>query len=89
MNDINYIRLDKGGFTYLFLITDAFSRKIAGWHLSESLGIEGAIKALKMALKQCPDTSKLIRHSDRGIQYCSKDCTKLLLKNEIGVSMTE
>lgn len=89
VSDITYIRLDKGGFVYLFLITDAFSRKIMGWHLSESLGIEGAIKALKMALKPCPDTSKLIHHSDRGIQYCSKDYTKLLLKNKIGISMTE
>lgn len=89
VSDITYIRLDKGGFVYLFLITDAFSRKIVGWHLSESLGIEGAIKALKMALKQCPDTSKLIHHSDRGIQYCSRDYTKLLLKNKVGISMTE
>lgn len=89
VSDITYIRLAGGGFVYLFLITDAFSRKIVGWHLSESLGIEGAIKALKMALKQCPDTAKLIHHSDRGIQYCSGDYTKLLIKNEVGISMTE
>lgn len=89
VSDITYLRLSKGGFVYLFLITDAFSRKIVGWHLSESLGMEGALKALKMALKQCPNTSKLIHHSDRGIQYCSKDYTNLLLKNKVGISMTE
>lgn len=88
-SDITYLRLDKGRFVYLFLITDMFSRKIVGWHLSNSLGIEGAMIALKMALKQCPDTTGLIHHSDRGIQYCSKDYTKLLCKNNVGISMTE
>ncbi|MBK8501407.1 MAG: DDE-type integrase/transposase/recombinase [Saprospiraceae bacterium] len=31
----------------------------------------------------------LIHHSDRGVQYCSKDYVKLLLKEKIQISMTE
>ncbi len=87
--DITYIRT-RQGFVYLFLITDAYSRKIVGYCLSGSLSIEGAIKALKMAFKQRGKISEgLIHHSDRGIQYCSKDYVKLLLKNKVQISMTQ
>jgi transposase InsO family protein len=88
VSDITYVRVGKG-FMYLFLITDAFSRKIIGWELSHSLAIPGAIKALKMAIRQCPKTRGLIHHSDRGIQYCSKGYVELLKKAEISISMTE
>jgi putative transposase len=89
VSDITYLRVRGKKFVYLFLITDAYSRKIVGWDLSDSLAIEGAIKALKMALKQCPDPIGLIHHSDRGIQYCSKDYVKILKKRKALISMTE
>jgi len=89
VSDITYLRVAGKRFVYLFLITDAYSRKIVGWELSESLAIEGAIKALKMALKQCTNTNGLIHHSDRGIQYCSKEYVKMLKKNKASISMTE
>jgi putative transposase len=88
VSDITYIRQGKA-FMYLFLITDSFSRKIIGWNLSESLAIPGAISALKMAIKQCPETQGVIHHSDRGLQYCSKGYTHLLRNAGIRISMTE
>jgi len=89
VSDITYLRVAGKKFVYLFLITDAYSRKIVGWELSESLAIEGAIKALQMALKQCPNTNGLIHHSDRGIQYCSKEYVKVLRNKKAKISMTE
>lgn len=86
--DITYLRTRKG-FVYLFLQTDAYSRMITGWYLSESLSIEGAIKALEMTLKQYPNPVGVVHHSDRGIQYCSKEYVRLLEKHEIVISMTE
>lgn len=86
--DITYLRTMRG-FVYLFLLTDAFSRKIVGWSLSHSLSIEGGIEALKMALKQRGKSLNLIHHSDRGIQYCSKEYVALLKENGIDISMTE
>jgi transposase InsO family protein len=74
---------------YLFLITDAYSRKIVGWELNHSLGLGGAISALKMALKQCPDARNLIHHSDRGFQYCSKEYVRILEEKGALISMTE
>lgn len=86
--DITYLRTRKG-FVYLFLLTDAFSRKIVGWDVSDSLSIEGGIKALNKALKQRDKNLSLIHHSDRGIQYCSKAYVGLLKKNNVLISMTE
>ena len=88
VSDITYIRTLKG-FRYLFLVTDLFSRRIMGYYLSNSLSIEGGIKALKNALKHRNRTIPLIHHSDRGIQYCCKEYVQLLQKEKINISMTE
>ncbi|MFC1643620.1 IS3 family transposase [Chlamydiota bacterium] len=87
-SDITYIATEEG-YSYLSLITDMYSRKIVGYELSKSLGIEGSMKALKKALRGVKKTDKLIHHSDRGIQYCSNEYVKLLKKKKIKISMTE
>jgi putative transposase len=84
--DITYIRV-KRGFVYLFLITDAYSRKIVGWYLSNSLGLDGGLKALSMAIRQCPSPQGLIHHSDRGLQYCSHEYVRRLKSHGIEISM--
>lgn len=88
VSDITYVgTAEKYG--YLFLITDQVSRKIVGYDFSHSLGIEGALTALEMALKQTLAGSPLIHHSDRGLQYCSHDYIRRLEQNGAQVSMTE
>lgn len=84
--DITYIRIGDT-FRYLFLITDAFSRKIIGWHLGGTLESKWAEAALKMAIRQCPGTKGIVHHSDRGFQYCSKSYTDMLKGAEIRSSM--
>jgi len=86
--DITYIGT-KEEYGYLFLITDKVSRKIVGHNFSRGLGIEGALLALEMALKQSPKGSALIHHSDRGLQYCSHDYVALLERQGARISMTE
>jgi transposase InsO family protein len=86
VSDITYVRT-LSGFMYLFLITDVGSRKIVGWHLSNSLAVEGAMKALSGAIKQCPPGKKIIHHSDRGLQYCAPTYTSKLLKHGFTISM--
>ncbi len=88
VSDITY--LDTGaGTTYLSLITDAYSRKIVGYHLHPSLHTEGVAAALRMALKQERISNALIHHSDRGLQYCSSQYQQLLAKYNITPSMTD
>lgn len=88
VSDITYIRI-RQKFVYLFLITDAYSRLIVGWNLSESLGIEGALMAARKAIKRCGDARGIVHHSDRGLQYCCPQYEKLLTENGIQISMTE
>lgn len=89
VSDITYIKTETG-FLYLFLITDAYSRKIIGWRLAETMEAKHAIQALLMAISQLPaDNMELIHHSDRGIQYCSFKYVGHLQKHNIKISMTE
>jgi putative transposase len=88
VSDITYIAL-KDDFAYLSLITDAYSRKIVGFYLSETLAADGCIKALQMALKNNRQLGRLIHHSDRGSQYCCSDYVGILDKQFIKISMTQ
>ena len=88
VSDITYIRLNSQ-WGYLSLITDAYSRKIKGYSFRQDLAAEGCIDALKMALTNKLYDGPLIHHSDRGSQYCSQHYVALLLKNNIGISMTQ
>lgn len=89
VSDITYLETTEG-YLYLFLITDACSKKILGFALADNLDADNALQALKMALKTMKeDCSGLIHHSDRGVQYCSDKYVKLLNKRNIMISMTE
>lgn len=85
-SDITYIGLVYG-FVYLAAIIDAFSRKVVGYAIARTLAAELALGALRMALAT-RNTSDLIHHSDRGIQYCCTDYINLLKEHGIEVSMS-
>ena len=88
-SDITYLG-NRGNHHYLALITDTYSKKIVGYDLSASLGTAGAIRALKMGLRQRSyKEKKLIHHSDRGFQYCCDDYQKVLARKKVKCSMTE
>jgi transposase InsO family protein len=92
VSDITYWKVANQP-AYLSLITDAYSRKIVGYHLSENLHAEQTTKALKMALsglgKRSEVSEQLIHHSDRGTQYCSSLYVSCLKKSHIKISMTQ
>ena len=90
VSDITYINLT-GGCCYLHLVTDAYSKKIIGWCLAESLAAVFTLRALRMAISQAGggDLSGLIHHSDRGVQYCCDMYVEELQKHGIQISMTE
>jgi transposase InsO family protein len=89
VSDITYVDTIEG-FLYLFLVTDAYSKKIVGYAISDNLQAVHALAALSMALKKLPaDCKGLIHHSDRGVQYCSEQYVNLLTSRAIRISMTE
>lgn len=89
VSDITYYKT-RGRFVYLSFVTDAYSHKILGFHLAETLETVHSLKALEMAIASVDCRHyKIIHHSDRGIQYCSESYVKLLQDNDILISMTE
>jgi putative transposase len=86
--DITYIPV-KDRFAYLYLITDAYSRKIVGFHVSDNMRVDSAVIALQKALDQKPPDAIVIHHSDRGMQYCSNEYVKLLQQHHARISMTQ
>jgi transposase InsO family protein len=88
VSDITYIHT-KEGYMYLFLVTDAYSKQIMGYQLTDNMKVENASNALKMAIenRRYPGR-KLIHHSDRGFQYAHPSYIKLQEDNGITPSMT-
>ena len=89
VSDITYIQLPKG-FAYLAIIIDTYSRKCVGWALSRNINRELVITALDRALENRKDTdlSKIVHHSDRGVQYACREYVKQLTENKITISMS-
>ncbi len=88
VSDITYIK-SRERTHYLSLVTDAYSRKIMGYHLSDDMSAEHVVKALRVAVKNRKTTQELIHHSDRGLQYCSALYQEELRKHHIIPSMTD
>ena len=88
VSDLTYIRTDEG-FLYAALITDAYSRKIVGAHIGDSLEAEGCMKALDHALRFLPEGKYPIHHSDRGCQYCCHEYVGRLQSRGLAISMTQ
>jgi len=88
VSDITYIK-SRERTHYLSLVTDAYSRKIMGYHLSDDMAAENVVKALKMANKSRTTHNKLVHHSDRGLQYCSSIYQKELELSNMTPSMTD
>jgi transposase InsO family protein len=89
VSDITYIKTQEGN-CYLNMITDAFSRRIMGYAIEENMETESMIVALRMAINQRQNPlMPTIHHSDRGLQYCSKEYVNAAVKNNIRLSMTE
>ena len=89
VSDITYWKVNHYA-VYITFITDAYSHRIVGYHLAETLEAIETVKALRMALQSIEKpASHLIHHSDRGLQYCSGEYVGLLNDYEIKISMTE
>lgn len=88
VSDITYVQSNEG-VHYLSLVTDAFSRKIVGYHVSNEMKATDVVKALDMAIQNRRYDHDAIHHSDRGLQYCSTLYQSVLETNNIRPSMTD
>jgi len=72
LQDITYVPTGQG-WLYLALVVDRWSRKIVGWAMAEHLRSELVVSALQMAQTQRRPGRGLLVHSDRGVQYASRE----------------
>lgn len=94
VSDITYLEIEdregNSNFCYLSLILDAYTKEIVGYSVGDTLTSDTPIAALRMALKRIKGKkADIIHHSDRGVQYASKNYIRLLKANNIRISMTE
>jgi putative transposase len=85
--DITYIRLQEQ-FLYLAVVLDAYSRRVVGWALDETLGTSLVVTALRKAIAERKPGFGLVHHSDRGTQYASREYIALLEVHGIEPSMS-
>jgi putative transposase len=89
VSDITYVG-NRQNPMYLALVTDAYSKQIMGYDLSNSLDVSGSLRALKMAVKKRKYKNNIVtHHSDRGLQYCSNEYQDLIKRSKMYCSMTE
>lgn len=94
VSDITYIPVwlsdNEYTFCYLSMIMDAYSHELVGWAVGPTLETLYPCQALEMAMRRLDGTEvNLIHHSDRGVQYASKDYVNMLKGKSIRISMTE
>ncbi len=63
VSDITYVRL-RESFLYLAVILDAYSRRVIGWALEETLQAALAVKALQRALAGRTVQRPIVHHSE-------------------------
>lgn len=88
VSDLTYVATWRG-FVYVAFVIDAFSRRIVGWRVSNSLKSDLALDALEQAIWEREEAvrDQLVHHSDRGVQYLSIRYTERLAEAGIEPSV--
>ncbi len=87
VTDISYIDTIEG-WLYLATIKDICTKEIVGWATGDNMKTDLCKRALDSAVMRHRPPKGLIHHSDRGVQYCSKEYQKLLRKYGMICSMS-
>jgi putative transposase len=82
-SDITYIRM-RGGFVYLTVVIDWYSRYVLSWEVSASMESSFCVSALEWALQQGQPE---IFNTDQGAQFTSEGFTGKLA--ELGVKISK
>ena len=85
--DFTYIWTAEG-WLYVAVVLDLFSRRIVGWSMSASMTAELVTSALMMALWRRGKPRELLHHSDRGSQYTSEQCQRLMAGHGVVCSLS-
>ena len=84
--DLTYVAVT-GGFVYVAIILDAWSRRVVGYALGRSIDARLTIAALRVAIERRRPPPGLIHHSDRGSQYAAEGYRAVLTEHGLVGSM--
>jgi putative transposase len=87
VGDITYLATSSG-WVYLAVILDLFSRRVVGWAVSMVPSTAVALKALRRAVERRRPRSKLLMHTDQGVQYTSTEYQRELAARGLTPSMS-
>ena len=76
------------GWLYVAVVLDLYSRRVVGWSMSASMTAELVMNALMMAVWRRGKPSEPLHHSDRGSQYTSEQCQRLMAEHGIVCSLS-
>lgn len=85
--DITYVSTAQG-WVYVAAILDLYSRRIVGWAISSQINTALVLAALEMARGHRQPPAGLIFHSDRGVQYASREYRQALVAAAMVASMS-
>ncbi len=85
--DFTYIWTAEG-WLYVAVVIDLYSRRVIGWSMSAGMAAELATNALMMAVWRRGRPRELLHHSDRGSQYTSEQCQRLMAEHGIVCSLS-
>lgn len=87
VTDLTYVRTQEG-WLYVAVILDLWSRRVVGWATAPTLHAQLAVQALRMAIQHRRPPRGLLHHSDRGVQYASREYRQLLVAAGMEPSMS-
>ena len=85
--DFTYIWTAEG-WLYVAVVLDLYSRRIVGWSMNAAMTAELVTNALMMAVWRRGRPRELMHHSDRGSQYTSEQCQRLMAEHGIVCSLS-
>ena len=86
-SDITYVPTARG-FAYLSITLDAFSRKVVGWQIKDTMDSSLVSETIQKACRQRRPNATVLHHSDRGVQYASHAFRTVLLNHGLQPSMS-
>jgi len=87
VSDITYVATDEG-WLYLAGVMDLHGRVIVGFSMARHMRRSLVIQALNQAVGRTGAKEGLLVHSDRGVQYASKEYQAILNKHKFICSMS-
>jgi putative transposase len=85
--DFTYIWTAEG-WLYVAVVLDLYSRRIIGWSMSSTMTADLVTDAFVMAIWRRGKPRKLLHHSDRGSQYTSEKCQRLMAEHGVVCSLS-